>query len=290
MNYVVLDFEWSAVYSKKLRKFVNEIIEFGAVKLDENLNETDEFSMLVTPHIGKKLNPHVKELTHLSMDELKNANTDFASALKKFADFADGSVIATWGSTDITVLLENINCFAPKFPMDFFRFYCNAQLYCEKTLGVFDRAKQLALRGCCEALDIEYDEGIHHRALEDARVTAKCFASLYDSEKIKGFVTPINDEFFSRLAFRTHYVVSEKLHSEQVGGIDFRCPRCGGKIVQKSDWIVKNHSFRADFFCNKCSRKLIATVRYKAHYDGVSVKHRVVDADEKAPAAQINTD
>ena len=33
MDYVILDLEWNTAYSKSAHKFVNEIIEFGAVKV-----------------------------------------------------------------------------------------------------------------------------------------------------------------------------------------------------------------------------------------------------------------
>ena len=32
MNFVILDLEWNGSYSKRDKKFYNEIIEFGAVK------------------------------------------------------------------------------------------------------------------------------------------------------------------------------------------------------------------------------------------------------------------
>ena len=53
MNYVILDLEFNRTYSKKLKKFVNEIIEFGAIKFDKNLNIIDKFSMVIKPCIGK---------------------------------------------------------------------------------------------------------------------------------------------------------------------------------------------------------------------------------------------
>ena len=34
MNIVILDLEWNGAYSRRLHGFINEIIEFGAVKLD----------------------------------------------------------------------------------------------------------------------------------------------------------------------------------------------------------------------------------------------------------------
>ena len=48
MSFVVLDLEWNGSYSSKEHRFVNEIIEFGAVKTDENLNIIDRFEMLIS--------------------------------------------------------------------------------------------------------------------------------------------------------------------------------------------------------------------------------------------------
>ncbi|MBQ1815688.1 MAG: exonuclease domain-containing protein, partial [Ruminococcus sp.] len=100
MSYVILDLEWNAAFYKKEQRYINEIIEFGAVKVDDELNITDTFSTLVKPKIGKRLCSKVKELTGLSLDELKQGVT-FAQAVESFTEFASDSVIMTWGTSDI---------------------------------------------------------------------------------------------------------------------------------------------------------------------------------------------
>ena len=55
MDFIIMDLEWNNTYARKTKGFINEIIEIGAVKLDENLNFKDKFSCLVRPQIGKKL-------------------------------------------------------------------------------------------------------------------------------------------------------------------------------------------------------------------------------------------
>ena len=54
MNYILLDLEWNDAYFKKLHGFVNEIVEFGAVKLDENFNEVDRFVKIVRSSITNR--------------------------------------------------------------------------------------------------------------------------------------------------------------------------------------------------------------------------------------------
>lgn len=51
-----IDLEWNGAYSRRLHGFINEIIEFGAVKLDAQLNITDRFSCFVKPQVTKKIN------------------------------------------------------------------------------------------------------------------------------------------------------------------------------------------------------------------------------------------
>lgn len=60
MSFVVLDLEWNGSYSSKEHRFVNEIIEFGAVKTDDNLNIIDRFEMLISPQIGKNFVQRLK--------------------------------------------------------------------------------------------------------------------------------------------------------------------------------------------------------------------------------------
>ncbi len=41
MQYIILDLEWNTAFDKRRKEFVNEIIEFGAVKLTGHRKETD---------------------------------------------------------------------------------------------------------------------------------------------------------------------------------------------------------------------------------------------------------
>ena len=62
MNIVVLDLEWNGAYSKRLHGYINEIIEFGAVKLDQELNIIDRFSCFVKPQVGKRISSVITEM------------------------------------------------------------------------------------------------------------------------------------------------------------------------------------------------------------------------------------
>src|SRR5690554_1861785 len=108
MHYIILDLEWNNTYGRKIKGFINEVIEFGAVMLDEDLNEIDRFSTLVKSQIGRKLRSSVKELTNLTNEDL-TSGVEFTKAVSNMRKWIAGreSCIITWGDSDIRVLIDN---------------------------------------------------------------------------------------------------------------------------------------------------------------------------------------
>ena len=69
MNYIVVDFEWNQGMGARkggMHRLPFEIIEIGAVMLDEDLNEIDRFSQTVRPKIYRKLHRITGELTGMT--------------------------------------------------------------------------------------------------------------------------------------------------------------------------------------------------------------------------------
>lgn len=74
MNYIVFDLEWNQSSTGKAAEVENlpfEIIEIGAVKLDENGETLQEFSRLIRPVVYREMNQITGELVHLQMKELE---------------------------------------------------------------------------------------------------------------------------------------------------------------------------------------------------------------------------
>ena len=119
MHYIIFDLEWNCAFYGK-DKHINEIIELGAVLLDENFNEIDRFSQFVRPSKTKKLNKHVKNLTHIT-DQDVNSAADFKTVLHEFEQFKRQSdtIYMTWSDTDLHVLSENCREFLKCESADF---------------------------------------------------------------------------------------------------------------------------------------------------------------------------
>lgn len=277
MNYVILDLEWNGAYSKKSKKFVNEIIEFGAVKTDEQLNIIDTFSMLVTPQIGKKLNHRVMELTHITDEELIDSNNTFTHALSKFKKFVSDSVLLTWGTSDILTLMENCKYYLGEQTLDFMHKYCNIQLYCEHILEHNDPSKQLGLSTCAEKLSIPIKGLELHRALDDAKLSLKCLKKLFYFDKFLAHTEVADDEFYRKITFKNTVIYDFKNPLIDKKELYICCDKCGKKARRKTKWIIKNKSFRAQFRCNKCKRDFEGRLTFRLKYEGLSINRKIVD-------------
>lgn len=277
MHYVILDLEWNGAYSKKARKFVNEIIEFGAVKTDEQLNILDTFSMLVTPQIGKKISSKVAQLTHITQEELDDSNNTFMHVLSAFKKFLGDGVLLTWGTSDILTLMENYHYYAGVKKLPFLSRYCNLQEYCEYRLGHKDSSQQMGLSTCADKLGVSSSGLELHRALDDSKLSRVCMQKLYDHDKLSSFIEYADDEFYRKITFKNTVIYDIKNPLIDKKELYVRCDKCMKKARKKSKWTVKNKSFRAQFKCTKCKRDFEGRVTFRLKYDGVSVSRRVVD-------------
>ncbi len=74
MDLIVLDLEWNQ--SPNGKEFANkeipfEIIEIGAIKLDEEMNITEKFCELIRPRIYNEMHFKIQQLTHFDIFELR---------------------------------------------------------------------------------------------------------------------------------------------------------------------------------------------------------------------------
>lgn len=183
MKYIVLDMEWNRPKCRcKLIKqpivLHGEIIQIGAVMLNEKLEEIGDFEVKIKPIFYKKMNKEIEKLTSISDDNLKDG-MPFSEAISKFRQWCgEDTVLLTWGPSDVKMLEENLimqDLDCSWIPEDF-----DAQL-------MFDFQETMEER--CYSLDYAvYYFGIKgikaHDALNDARDTAAVIRNL----DVEGFI------------------------------------------------------------------------------------------------------
>ncbi len=276
MSYVILDLEFNGSYSKSLHKFVNEIIEFGAVKTDDEFNITEKFSVLVAPKIGKNISPKVKELTKITYEELKENGKSFEQAVSEFTAFTADSVIVTWSTTDIHTLIENFLYYTGSPVLPFLARYCNMQEYCESCLGLHDASCQLGLSACANQLGIEFSEEEHHRAFADAELSLKCLKKLVGKYKIDSFIQDASvSSFYEKMMFKNYFITNINNPDIDKTKMYFDCPDCGKPLARAGKWKIHNNAFTADFECADCKEEYVGRVSFKKKYDEIAVKKKL---------------
>ncbi len=281
MNYIIMDLEWNNAYCKKKKGFINEIIEIGAVMLDEDLNVVDTFSMFIKAQLGKKLHSRVKELTNITNDDI-SSGTPFSQTMAQFRKWSAGpdNVILTWGDTDIRVLIENFRYFNGISFIPFLNNYVNLQKYAQAFMNI-SKADQIGLSAAAEKLGIDVESYSLHRALDDSLLTSDLFRKIYNKHMLLSYTLTCDTAFYSKITFKPKVITD--INSPLIDKSKMRClcDVCGGSCERITEWRVINQAFRAVFVCKKCKRKIRFTIRFKEYYDRVDIKSSSVPFIEK---------
>ncbi|WP_101697980.1 3'-5' exonuclease [Clostridium minihomine] len=273
MNLIILDLEWNGTYSRRLKGYINEIIEFGAVRVDESLTVVDTFHAFVRPQVGKKISGKIQNLTRLRNEDLEDGIL-FMQAVSRFKKWAGDGILMTWGTSDLLALIENCRYFCGNGHIPFLKEYVDLQRYCESRLPGIG-GMQMGLSTCASLLGIEEEESEHHRALNDSMLSLDCFRILYQKEAFLSMVQDADDpDFYPRLTFKT-VVLSDWDHPlVQTADMTVYCDQCGREAERLGDWIIKNKSFRADFYCAPCDYRFVGRIQLKLKYDGLIIKKK----------------
>ena len=284
MTYIIMDLEWNNSYMKSAQKFINEIIEIGAVKLNENLEQIDTFSELVRPVVSRKLRSRIKNLTNISNEEVR-AGRHFKEVISDFTKWAgEDTIIMTWGDTDIRTLLSNYKTFLKLDGISFIRKYVDLQKYCQCFINM-ENVQQAGLSYAATCLDIDPEKYPHHRALDDSILSAECFKKVFDKNKFDEFILNCDSEFYAKLAFHPYVIKDKNDPLIDKNLFNCYCDICGGKVQTIKRWKFMNQSFRGTFHCENCSREFKVSLRIKKFYDYIDVKRNcseiIRDVDEK---------
>lgn len=282
MDFVVLDLEWNGAYSKRLKAFINEIIEFGAVRAGGG-EPPDTFQALIRPQVGKKISGKIRTLTSITNEELEGG-LQFMQAVSRFGKWAGDAVVMTWGTSDILALIENCRYFCGSDHIPFLKRYVDLQAYCEGVLGC-DPSRQTGLETAARRLGIDPEAFSHHRALSDSLLEFECFRRLYSPETLQPFIRDAEcPEFYDRMEFKTTEICDLRHPLVRPADLTFFCDLCGHRARRIGKWQLRNRSFRAWFLCRNCGHRFCGRVQLKLKYEGLVVRKAILplETEEKA--------
>lgn len=281
MNFVVLDLEWSGAYSGRLHRFINEIVEFGAVKFDENFNVTDKFQMLVRPQISGRISNEVVNLMGITKEELFSSKNNFLYGVNAFGNFAKDSIILTWGTDDIVTLIDNYMYYTGKRDLPFLDKYVDLQDYCHRNINCEIETQKLGLLTCCQKLGVAGEETEIHRAYTDAYLSMICMKKLYNEDVFQSYIADVNDEFYRRLTHKNKRITDINHPLINENDLDFVCEDCGHIASRVTNYNIKNRSLFADYFCLNCYNEFKGKINLNLKFDEVVVKKSIVKDEFK---------
>jgi len=262
VNYIVLDLEWNQSSNGKRNENPElpfEIVEIGAIKLNEACEPIDTFHVIIKPAVYLEMNSHIEQVTHVSMADLESG-IDFKKAACSFLDWCGKNYyFCTWGSMDLTELQRNMAYFKIERTLNIPLFYYDIQkLY---SLSYSDGKSRVSLENAVDALCIEKVIPFH-RADADTYYTVMVMRIL-DMETVKKHISIdyfhvpasrkeeiyLTFETYSKYVSRTFATKEEAMADK--GVTTTSCYLCHRNIKKKIRWFSYNsRTYYSLMYCN----------------------------------------
>lgn len=245
MNYIVFDLEFNMFFKFKEGDFANpnlktEIIQIGAIKLNENLETIAKFDLIIKPAIYTRINPYVKRKTNINSRRVVQG-TSFVKAIESFNSWIGTEyILCSWGHDDILALRDNCRFFDFK-PLLFNKYINIQQIY----MNLKSLTQQPSLESVVEELKIEVSSPFHD-ALSDAAYTSDIFRRVYDFSW-----DPTID--WEKEQEENELKIQEL--TKQIDKVNICCPECG-RFVAKNAEVNKKKKYFAFGFCEICSTQI----------------------------------
>lgn len=294
MNYIVIDLEWNQcpVGETEKENFPFEIIEIGAVKLDENREITESFHELICPQIYKDIHPKTNEIIHMDIEELQGGDS-FVQVMERFFQWCgENYYFATWGPNDLPELQRNMEYYdLPALSEGPFVYYDVQKLFSIFTEG---RKNAKTLEYAVDYFGIEKNLEFH-RAIWDAQYTAGVLQRL-DKEVIDNYysidfyhppktkadeVYVVYKDYAKRISCGYH--TKEELMADK--DMNYMvCSQCGKRAAKKIRWFSSNMK---NYSCLALCREhgyLKGKIRFHKTRDGKVFAVKIVKpvSEEKA--------
>lgn len=185
MRRIFIDLEMNPVsgeYADFRKQCRSEVIEIGAVAMDEQMHITDQFREYVRPEYNSVVLKKITRLTGISTETVSEADS-FKNVFLRFLAWCgeEDYEICSWSDNDIWQLLKELS--AKQIPdMPGISYMLNHWRDIQDDFRVTLHMERLtSLQNAIELAGLDFD-GKAHDALNDARNTALLFKASKDSD------------------------------------------------------------------------------------------------------------
>ena len=297
MQYIVLDLEWnqpisyqSPAFKSVGGKLLFEMIQIGAVRVNDRLEVVDSFNQLIQPQHYLKLHPRIARITHITQEELYDA-PQFPEALDAFAAWCgEDYVLLTWGPDDISVLNQNMQFFHCETPLA--RVYDLQRLFSD-FLGQPKERK--GLKAAMEILEINPDEEAmpFHNAVNDAYYTALVFAKMPEPQKALDYpLAPRKLQHLDRRKRENTAILRVRSMKDALKSAAVQqppCPVCGQKMQVPEGYVrQKENQYMAMADCEQHGLAFVK-LTFGKNDEGKRIMTRSAAPSEEQSKAYVST-
>ena len=247
VDYIVFDLEWNqSPYGKRgeIERFPFEIIEIGAVKLNEQREIRDTFRALIRPKVYRKLHHGTSAVIGLTEKDLSRG-IPFPEAAESFFKWCGEDVMfCTWGTADLTELQRNLRYYGMSELLKGPVFFEDVQKLF--AIAFETRKTRRALRYAVEYLEIP-ENGEFHFAKEDAVYTAEIFRRIpeeilknvsidcFESPRTRDDEVFIRFDYYEKFVSREFKTREELLENKEMTAV--HCFVCGKNARRAVRWF-----------------------------------------------------
>ena len=279
MNYIILDLEWDSAYHKKHKRFVNQILQIGAIKLDEKFSFIDSFEITVKSSFSKKVSNRFATLTGITTEAMLSG-VDFETAVLEYNKWVGKNTLTmTWSNSDIFTILENEEFLLDGRRSLIIEKYLDLQKFIQgemRLLG-FDMKNQISLSDAAELLGVSADGLDLHTAKDDSLLAAALLKKCYNESRFISLVQDTtNPNFYKRLKFKPFTITDINDKDIDKRNLKFVCEDCLTPAYRRTEWKYRNRWFSAKFVCKKCKKEFTGRIMFKKTFDSVIVRKKVI--------------
>ena len=277
MNYIVMDMEWNQAVSR--RRLVTapvtlngEIVQIGAVKINENLEELDRFNINIKPKYYTTMHPTVRDLTGITMDSLKSGAA-FPEAIEAFRKWCgEDYAYITWSMSDLSILEANLRIY--EMPVDWLPACYDAQKLFDRQFIDDDHQHSLGY-----AMYIFEEKPLEaHDALHDAVNTVTVLRHMMEGEKLTVDYLDVGGD---EPMYYTHMRIEPHMVERDTDLSTFPCFDCDEDVICR-DWAVQtSHQLVSVGQCAN-GHRFFVRLRFKKLRESLFEVYRVVyDLDDE---------
>lgn len=265
MDYIVFDLEWNQPVdfadTVTFPSYLSgEIVEIGAVKLNEKFETVSELKVYIRPQYYQKMHRKIAALTGIHDRELREKGMPFPEAYRTFMNWCgEQYTFLTWSNSDISVLVENMKIHG--ISTDYLPDLVDVQRIFGREIMRSD--VQYSLEYALEILGEKGEKA--HDALHDAKNTVR----ICDHLDLELYIQEYTSRMFIDSNIYSGYETWREILNDSAL-MTFLCPWCGSKAVCET-WIPGKHNkMIALATCEDGDEFLVTLSRHKTpdgHYE-----------------------